>query len=40
MREYFIKPKIKSGEDSLDCLKTLKYSSYLIVTDKAMVDLK
>lgn len=40
MREYFIKPKIKSGEDSLDCLKNLKYSSYLIVTDKAMVDLK
>lgn len=40
MREYFIKPKIKSGEDSLDCLKTLKCSSYLIVTDKAMVDLK
>ncbi|MGL5056410.1 MAG: 1-propanol dehydrogenase PduQ [Fusobacteriaceae bacterium] len=40
MREYFIKPKIKSGEDSLDFLKNLTYTSYLIITDNVMVDLK
>lgn len=40
MKEFFIKPSIKYGEDSLDYLSTLPYNTFFIVTDKAMIDLK
>ncbi|MEG0299942.1 1-propanol dehydrogenase PduQ [Cetobacterium sp.] len=40
MEEFFIKPKIKFGVDSLDYLKNLVAKRYFIVTDSSMVQLK
>ncbi len=40
MNEFFIKPKIKFGIDSLDYLESLTSKKYFIVTDDSMVKLK
>lgn len=40
MEEFSIKPIIKFGEDSLECLREEKFSKYFIVTDRSMVELK